>query len=125
MRRLWLDRRSTWRWTNRRAYSLGAALTLLVVLLDALGVFQPLEFSLYDTRALYCQHFTPPPIDRIVHLDIDDASLEPIGRSPWPRSTLAEGVDEIRLAGADVLALDIIFAEPQQPTVTLVNGSPV
>ena len=87
------------------------------------GGLGALENWLYDHRALYFQHFTPPPTDRLVHLDIDDAALETIGRWPWPRSTLADIVDEVRLAGADVLALDVIFREPQAPTTRpMVDG---
>ena len=51
-------------------------------------------------------------------IDIDDAALETIGRWPWPRSTLAEIVDEVRLAGADVLALD---GEPGRMTATVMR----
>jgi class 3 adenylate cyclase len=104
---------------------IGLSLTLLVVVLDGLGVLGGLERSLYDWRALHFQHFTPPPTDRLVHLDIDDNSLETVGRWPWPRATLAEVVDEVRLAGADVLALDIIFPDPQEPTTVMVDGRPV
>jgi class 3 adenylate cyclase/CHASE2 domain-containing sensor protein len=104
---------------------IGLSLTLFVVVLDGVGGLGGLERSLYDARALHFQHFTPPPSDRLVHLDIDDAALEAVGRWPWPRATLAEVVDEVRLAGADVLALDIIFPDPQEPTTVMVDGRPV
>ena len=73
-----------------------------------------LERPLYDYRARDCQWFTPPPSDRIVHLDIDDPTLAEIGAFPWPRTDFAEMVDEIHLAGAKVLGMDIIFAEAQK-----------
>jgi class 3 adenylate cyclase/CHASE2 domain-containing sensor protein len=98
----------------RRTVQLGLLLTAVVIALDWLGLLAPFERFLYDTRARYCQFFTPPPTDKIVHLDIDDASLQEIGRFPWPRTRLAEMIDEIRVAGAKVIGLDIIFPEPQE-----------
>src|SRR5690242_7808298 len=111
--------------TAFRSCVLGVCLTLLVVIIDGLGGLEGPERSLYDWRALHFQSFTPAPSDRLVHLDIDDTALKTIGRWPWPRSTVAEVVDEVRLAGADVLALDIIFPDPQEPTTVLVDGRPV
>src|SRR5688500_3463107 len=105
-----------------RSCALGIGLTILVACLDAAGGLGGLERSLYDWRALHSQQFTPPRSNRLVHLEMDDASLETIGRWPWPRSSLASIVDEVRLAGADVLAMDIIFRDPQESTTTLVNG---
>src|SRR5688500_2893624 len=108
-----------------RSCAVGVVLTLLVAGWDWAGWLAALEYELYDRRALYFQRFTPPPTDRLVHLDIDDAALETIGRWPWPRSTLAEIVDEVRLAGADVLALDIIFLDPQPVEVLRIDGNDV
>jgi class 3 adenylate cyclase len=90
----------------------GIALTLLIVLLDYFGaLFYPEQF-LYDIRARYCQAFNLPPTDKLVHVDIDDGSLEAIGVWPWPRSKMGEIIDEINLAGAKALATDIIYPEP-------------
>ncbi len=97
-----------------RTIALGMAITVLVILLDGIGALDLLERNLYDFRARDCQFFTPPPTDRLVHLDIDDPSLAEIGAFPWPRSKFAEIVDEVHLAGAKVLSMDIIFAEPQE-----------
>ena len=49
-----------------------------------------------------------------MHLDIDDAALDAMGHWPWPRSRLGEILDELNLAGAKAVALDVIFPEPQQ-----------
>ena len=45
-------------------------------------------------------------------LDIDDDSLARIGQWPWPRSTMAEMVTRLGGLGAAVVAVDILFAEP-------------
>lgn len=92
----------------------GAALTIMVVLLDLAGALTPLERWLYDRRAYYCQFFSPPPTDTLVHLDVDDNTLDSVGAWPWQRSTLAEIFDEIALAGPKALAIDVLFPEPQK-----------
>lgn len=94
---------------------LGVLLTLLAAVLGATGSLGALERLLYDVRARTCQFFTAPPTDKLVHLDIDERSLEIIGRWPWPRSELAAVIDEIRVAGARALAMDVILSEPQPP----------
>src|SRR5437667_2799663 len=91
----------------------GASLTLAIVLVDALGWLDQVENSLYDLRARYCQHCTPPPTDKLVHLDIDDKALDVIGSYPWPRRKMAQIFDEIRLAGPKAVEMDIFYAEPQ------------
>jgi CHASE2 domain-containing sensor protein len=68
------------------------------------GALEPLEAWLYDFRAAHCQRFVPPPTDRVVHLDIDDGTLEAVGAWPWPRSLTAQMIDEIARAEGVTLA---------------------
>src|SRR3954466_5179950 len=91
----------------------GVALTMLVIAADASGVLEPAENFLYDLRARTCQFFTPPPTDKLVHLDIDDTALDVIGGMPWPRRKVAQLLDEIRIAGPKVVEMDVIYSEPQ------------
>ncbi len=77
------------------------------------GWLDPVENWLYDLRARECQYFSAPPTDRLVHLDIDDRTLDVMGAWPWRRSVLAQIIDEVHDAGAEAMALDIIFLEPQ------------
>jgi class 3 adenylate cyclase/CHASE2 domain-containing sensor protein len=93
---------------------LGAALTLAAVAADQGHGLSSLENWAYDRRARAFQFFTPPPTDKLVHLDIDDNALNVIGRWPWSRSTLAELMNEIHLAGPKVVAMDIVFSEPDK-----------
>ncbi|MHC4996644.1 MAG: CHASE2 domain-containing protein, partial [Planctomycetota bacterium] len=97
-----------------RTSLVGASVIAVILLLDAFHMLDGLNNQLYHARARYFQFFQLPPTKSLVHLDIDDASLELIGAFPWPRSHLAEIVDELRLAGAEALATDIIFPEPQE-----------
>ena len=105
-----VQRRMAW-----RTAQLGLLLTTLVIIVDAFGWLEPLERYFYDLRARRCQYFTPPPSDRIYHMDIDDQSLAAIGRWPWPRATMARLIDELSGAGAKVIALDILYANPERP----------
>src|SRR5688572_9215397 len=93
---------------------LGIALTAAVTLLVWTGQLEQLERWFYDVRTRRCQFFTPPPTDKLVHLDIDDRALESVGAWPWRRTVLAEIIDEIRIAGARAVTMDVIFSEPQE-----------
>jgi class 3 adenylate cyclase/CHASE2 domain-containing sensor protein len=57
----------------------------------------------------------PAPSDRIVHVDIDDPTLETVGRWPWPRKILADALSELDALGARVIVLDILLSDPQEP----------
>jgi class 3 adenylate cyclase/CHASE2 domain-containing sensor protein len=107
-----------------RTIELGMLLTIFVIALDGAGGLDWLERLLYDYRARDCQFCTPPPTDRLVHIDIDDPSLDEIGAFPWPRTKLAEMIDEITLAGAKHVAMDILFAEPQATRWQPVGSDP-
>jgi len=94
---------------------LGTFLTLAVICADNFGGLIPIENWEYDQRARHCQYFVGPPSDDIRFIDIDDRSLDRIGRWPWERGRLARVVDQIQRAGAKVICLDILLSEPQAP----------
>lgn len=98
----------------------GCLLTLLVIAADSAGWLAPVEHLIYDARARAFQFFLPPPTDKLVHLDIDEGTLEAISATekksfPWPRSILAEILDEVAIARPRVVGLDIIFPETNDP----------
>ena len=93
----------------------GVLVTLVVVIADAVGLLGRLERTLYDERVAHFQFFMPPPTDRLVHLDIDDAALD-TQRWPWPRATLARVIEEVARAKPKVIGLDLILSEPQDAT---------
>jgi class 3 adenylate cyclase/CHASE2 domain-containing sensor protein len=94
-----------------RLVLLGFALTAIVLVMEGIGALAPLENWLYDMRARNCQFYAKAPTTQLVHLDIDDAALDSVGRWPWDRRFMAEVIDEIREAGAMALALDITFSD--------------
>lgn len=95
-------------------FAVGFTLTATIALAWFLGWLEAPEKGLYDIRARRFQQFTPKPSDKIVHVDIDDAALEAVGAWPWPRTKMADIIDEISLAGAKAIVLDILYAEPQE-----------
>ncbi|HAU37815.1 MAG TPA: hypothetical protein DCX07_08875 [Phycisphaerales bacterium] len=91
---------------------LGLGATLAVLACHLAGWFDRAELITVDWRF---RNFSAAPVETgIVHVDIDDRSLEEIGRWPWPRETLAGLVDVLRECGAERIALDIILPEPQE-----------
>lgn len=56
-----------------------------------------------------------PPPDDIVIVAIDDASLQRVGKWPWPRSVMASVLDRINEARPMAVGLDVIYAESSDP----------
>ena len=52
-----------------------------------------------------------PPTDKVIIVDLDEASLEKIGQWPWPRDIMARLLRNINKAGAQTISLDMVFAE--------------
>jgi adenylate cyclase len=71
-----------------------------------------LETKLLDLRLLWrgVQHPHVP----VALVLIDDKSIAELGRWPWSRSRLAAVVQQLRVAGARVIAFDILFSEPEE-----------
>jgi signal transduction histidine kinase/CHASE2 domain-containing sensor protein len=57
-----------------------------------------------------------PPPDDIVIVAVDDASLQQVGAWPWPRSVMASALDRITSARPRAVGLDVVYAEPSDPT---------
>lgn len=54
------------------------------------------------------------PSDIVRFIDIDDYSLSMVGQWPWPRTVMAEIVDNIAASGAKVIVFDGVLAEPDR-----------
>ncbi|MDD5206645.1 MAG: CHASE2 domain-containing protein, partial [Desulfobacterales bacterium] len=52
--------------------------------------------------------------NRIAIVNIDDKSLNQLGRWPWPRSLLADMIRILKDNGAKLIALDLLFSEPER-----------
>ena len=51
----------------------------------------------------------------------DDHSIEKLGGWPLARDALAQAVERLNAAGAEVIALDLLLLELEQPTI---GGAP-
>ena len=88
-----------------------AASTLVpLVGVERVPVIAKLEAMAYDARLTLAPRRAPDP--QVAIVDIDEASLERVGRWPWPRDTMA------RLATAlfdrhhaRLVAFDVLFPE--------------
>src|SRR5947208_3047574 len=96
----------------RQCVIIGLCVTAIVVALEQLGAIAWLEYRLYDERAALFQYHSITADSKVVHIDLDDASIHEIGRWPWKRTVLADVIDELSTAGAKAIALDILLDEP-------------
>jgi len=94
---------------------IGLVLTLvfLFIVLTGIGDFTDIiEKKTFDLRSrLSASEERNPDIEMVV---IGDEDLDEIGRFPWPRNILARAIDNLALAGAKVIAMDIMFNEPEE-----------
>ncbi len=102
---------------NLRLILLLGTLTLLL-LVQIAGLFPnvttPIEQMEYSTRDLLMRlRGKETPSDDIVIVAIDDDSFSWTGYQwPWPRSYLAEIVDQVNVGGGKVIGVDIFLSEP-------------
>ncbi|MFP3937993.1 MAG: CHASE2 domain-containing protein [Phycisphaerae bacterium] len=97
---------------HRESVALGLGVTLLVILAYLLGAARQVELLTLDYR--FRNFGGAPATDDIVHIDIDDRSLEHMGRWPWPRQRLAGIIETLQQCGARAVAVDIILPDPQE-----------
>lgn len=98
--RFWAWRRWTW-W-------LAGVLTLQALVSFNPGFMQRLDLMAYDLLVP-----TRPVMDQApVVIAIDDASLNELGRWPWPRSRHAIMVDLLNEAGVAAIGMAVLFGEP-------------
>jgi serine/threonine-protein kinase len=94
----------------------GLTVTILFLFLTYIRIdfFDTLGLKLYDTwMKLKIQSETT---DRIVIIEIDDESIEKLGRWPWPRSVIAGCIDKIATEKPAVIGLNIIYSEAEDNT---------
>jgi HD-GYP domain-containing protein (c-di-GMP phosphodiesterase class II) len=110
-----LARSSTSRSTRRRLVFVCGVVPLLIAAVFAL--YRPLPLArlddaVYDTLLRWAR--TTPPTGRVVIVDVDERSLSTVGQWPWRRDVIGRLIARLRQTGASIIALDIIFAEPDR-----------
>ena len=91
--------------------------TFVLSAVTVLRAFDPAPVAQLRERSFdIYQHLQPRPYAdfpvRVV--DIDEASLAQYGQWPWPRTLLAQFVQRLTDLGAAVIALDMVFPEPDR-----------
>ncbi len=103
-----LERRHTSLW-----WVPGGAL-LAGLLLAALPLHEPLSRPFIDMQSRWAA--APKPVQGVLVIDIDDASLRTLqprlGAWPYPRDVYALAIETLRDAGAQAIAIDLLFSEP-------------
>ncbi len=97
----------------RVQWGIGLLVTLVVMALWPTGLLRRLEFPLLDE---YMQRFfdaAPLPANDLCLVIIDDDTLDNTKRWPWPRDMQARVIEELRLGGAKVIALDLLLNTPE------------
>jgi adenylate cyclase len=106
------------RFNLRAALLLGTLIVVLLLQIIALvpGATTPLERIEYSIRDMLMRVRGPQsPSSNIAIVAIDDFSFNWTGYQwPWPRSYLAEIVDQVRAGGGKVVGLDIFLFEPDK-----------
>lgn len=94
---------------------IGGVVTLFFFFIIFTGIFDftdPIEMKTFDFRArMAAPAERNPDIELVV---ITDDDLSELGRFPWPRNILARGIENLAKAGAKVIALNILFTEPEE-----------
>ncbi len=90
-------------------FSTALILLAIALLTTASGLLGRVDNLLYDLGQRL--HVQPVPED-IVIVAIDENSLSKLGRWPWSRRLHAALIDRLKADGAKVIALDLVFAEP-------------
>lgn len=90
--------------------SLAIGTALLLIAASMLPSVQIYELKAYDW--LFRWITKEPAHPDIVHIDIDDRSVEQIGKWPWSRDKHARLIQTLNECGARSIAFDILFIEP-------------
>ncbi|BDV36059.1 adenylate/guanylate cyclase domain-containing protein (plasmid) [Methylocystis iwaonis] len=99
---------------SRRGLLLAILIAVLLSALHARADMQFAEARAYDLLSTLWP--ARPPAPGAVIVAIDEPSFAEVGaRWPWPRALHARLVKQLRAAGARVVALDVLFAEPADP----------
>ncbi len=97
-----------------RPWFLALAVFIVLVLASLSREYQMVDDRLFDWLSTTA---APIPEDSpIILVGIDESSFRELGLQwPWPREVHGALVDALTRAGASVIALDILFAEPSDP----------
>ncbi|MBT8350815.1 MAG: CHASE2 domain-containing protein [Deltaproteobacteria bacterium] len=91
---------------------LGITILFFTFLFFRIDFIDTLELKSYDLMMNF--RSDPGASNEVVIVDIDDDSIDKLGRWPWPRSLLAKIIEKINAGGPRVIGLNIILSEPEE-----------
>ncbi len=94
--------------------AIGLGATLVVLLGMGIATYQTFELRLLDVR--FALRPPVPQTDRLLHIDIDDQSVNALGRWPWPRRTHATFVSTLAELDPRAIVFDVEFPDPSEPS---------
>jgi adenylate cyclase len=108
---------------GRKGPPLAAGL-LVTAFLAGICLYPPpfvsfLDMKAYDSLLRISAHRAPT--GEVVVADLDEASLARYGQWPWPRYRVAALLSRIRSAGATAVGIDVLFAEPDRTSLSLLT----
>ncbi|MGK2915476.1 MAG: EAL domain-containing protein [Porticoccaceae bacterium] len=96
--------------SRREAAWISGLLVVMVAALVMSDVLERMDALIYDQLAVAGYH---QPHAQILIVAIDEKSLQTLGRWPWSRQTHAALLERLAAAGDNVVAVDLLLAEPE------------
>ena len=93
------------------AIALAASLAVFFLYRGGFPFVEQVDLRLKDARFRMRGPLRPGP--EVALVAIDNPSIKEIGRWPWSRETTAALIEKLHALGARVVALDMVFSEPQ------------
>ena len=87
----------------------------LGTLLSQTGLFQRVEYLVFDVFAKARHRFDAPPDARLFLVGIDDATVRKLGQYPLPRTVHGQLLASLANLKPGVVTWDIVFDVPQDP----------
>ncbi len=91
---------------------LGITIIFLGLVFFRVDLLDTLELKFYDIMVNL--KVAPKSPSDIILVDIDEDSIEKLGRWPWPRSLLATGIKQINAGNPKVIGFNLILSEPEK-----------
>lgn len=107
-------RRYQWIVMCSLVFSGGLVLAQLTAVYSEHSMLKRLDGLLYDSRLKLTLPLREVKDLPVVIVDIDEKSLQQVGRWPWSRQVVAQMLEQLTAAGASVVAFDVIFSEPER-----------
>jgi class 3 adenylate cyclase/CHASE2 domain-containing sensor protein len=96
---------------TRQALGAGLLATVIVLWAYRMGALDWLELKTLDLRFAHANRVAERP--EIACIDIDDGSLQRVGRWPWPRDVQAGVLAMLAELGAKAILYDVTLGEPE------------